>query len=549
MSLYRKYRPQKFSDLYGQEHIVKTVTNALQGESFSHAYLFSGPKGSGKTTTARLLAKALNCQGRVLAKEVFEPCNRCLSCKEIITGSNLDLVEIDAASNRGIDEIRELRDKIRFAPASNRFKIYIIDECHMLTKEAFNALLKTLEEPPPHAIFILATTELHKVPPTILSRTQSFEFKKAKAPEILKLLKKIAKTENIKIHDDALNLISRLSFGAFRDAISMLDQVSTLGIDGRHIISLEEVQVILGQTTEKMVWEFCENISRAQREEALKIIENLYFDGKDLENFIHECVSLFRKLLLFQAGLNLEDEVGEEGKKRLENISKTLTLEETTFIIEKLILAGTQVKTSALGQLPLEMAVFEITEKIQQSCLNAKDYAKREAEDNSKIQNEISQIKNDNDLQIIESKIPKLNHIVENKKAIGYKLRESVSAPASQSNEAINTKTQVSLSPDKWAKVVKLVKSHNNTIAAMIKNTAFHRTTDHQIILAVKFKFHAEQICNKKNLSVIESAVEKVSGKQYKIDCIVDKDLDLKKPLEAEEEVINGAKEVFEVDE
>src|SRR3989304_7190271 len=184
MVLYRKYRPQKFIDVVGQEHITKTLTNSLASEKYAHGYLFAGPRGTGKTTLARIFAKALNCTGRKLAKDSFEPCNKCSSCKEITLGKSLDLIEIDAASNRGIDEIRELRDKIRFAPTSSKFKVYIVDDVHMLTKEAFNALLKTLEEPPSHAIFIMATTEPQKVLPTILSRVQRFDFKKAQSPDI-----------------------------------------------------------------------------------------------------------------------------------------------------------------------------------------------------------------------------------------------------------------------------------------------------------------------------------------------------------------------------
>src|SRR3972149_1791873 len=201
MVLYRKYRPQKFGEIVGQSHIVQTLTNALANLKFGHGYLFSGPKGSGKTTLARLLAKSLNCTGRKLAKGSFEPCNRCTSCKEITAGKSLDLIEIDAASNRGIDEIRDLREKIRFAPTSSEFKVYIVDEVHMLTKEAFNALLKTLEEPPAHAIFIMATTEPGKIPATILSRIQRFDFRRATFQELEKLLGRTSKMENIKIDE------------------------------------------------------------------------------------------------------------------------------------------------------------------------------------------------------------------------------------------------------------------------------------------------------------------------------------------------------------
>jgi DNA polymerase-3 subunit gamma/tau len=513
MSLYRKHRPQKFADLIGQDHIIQTLTNALQAGTYSHAYLFAGPKGLGKTTLARLFAKALNCTGRVLGKDSFEPCNKCVTCKEIVAGSNLDMIEIDAASNRGIDEIRELRDKIRFAPTRAKYKIYIIDECHMLTKEAFNALLKTLEEPPAHAIFILATTELHKVPATILSRTQSFEFKKASPENILKLLKKTTKSEDIKIDEDALKLIVRLSSGAYRDALSMLDQVSSLAKDGRSVIKLPEVQNTLGQTTEDEVWEFAENIANSERQKALKLVEKIYLDGKDLEYFTYETVSLFRKALLKKEDLSLDYEVSREEEKRIEDITGGIDVGKIIEIIEIMSTVIPKVKTSILGQLPLEMAVFELTEG--QQTQNSK----------LKSQNCNVKVKNEETIVVKEKKID----VIENTATLSD-----------------NKNPKATFNPEHWKEVVKIVKAHNNTVAALINGTVFHKTTDGQIILAAKFKFHAEQICNKKNLVVIESAVKEVTGKNYKVDCIVNKDLDIKKPREAEDELVDAAAEIFE---
>ena len=221
--LYRKYRPQTFAEIIGQEHVVQTLTNAISSGMISHAYLFAGPRGSGKTTIARLLAKAVNCENR----KGFEPCNQCSSCLEISAGRALDLIEIDAASHRGIDEMRELRDGIRFIPTKSKYKVFIIDECHQLTKEAANALLKTLEEPPGHAIFILATTEIHKMIPTIISRCQRFDFRKLTLPEIIKRLEIVSGKEKARIEKPALELIAINSGGSIRDAESLLDQVLT----------------------------------------------------------------------------------------------------------------------------------------------------------------------------------------------------------------------------------------------------------------------------------------------------------------------------------
>jgi len=524
MSLYRKYRPQKFADLIGQNHVRETLSNALLSGNFAHAYLFSGPKGSGKTTTARLLAKALNCQGRKLGKEGFEPCNKCRTCKEITLGRSIDMIEIDAASNRGIDEIRDLREKIKFAPTSSTYKVYVIDECHMLTKEAFNALLKTLEEPPPHAIFVMATTELHRVPATIISRAQVFDFKKAHLADIIKLLEKISKAENIKIDPEALHLIARLSFGAFRDAISMLDQASMLGIDSRHKISLEEVQKILGQVTEAVVWEFVEDLAEKNREKLLKLIEEIYYEGTDLENFISEVVQLLRKIILIKAGLTSEFEAATEEEKKLKNLSERFSTEELVTIIEKLTSVSNKVKTSILGQLPLEMAVFELTEEKTAEGLGASLTSSLPSQPTRSLPTRLTpgSAKSERELD----------------------RRFVHDAPSAPKNRV----QKVSFSPEIWSQVVKEIKAHNNTLAALLRDAAFAGTNDGRIILAVKFKFHAEQICNKKNLQVIESIIKKITGQDFKVECEVNPDLAIKKPIEPEEELLNNAKEVFEIE-
>ncbi|MDO8663553.1 MAG: DNA polymerase III subunit gamma/tau, partial [Candidatus Wildermuthbacteria bacterium] len=231
--LYRKYRPQTFAEVIGQEHVIKTLTNAIPAGMISHAYLFAGPRGSGKTSVARLLAKAVNCQNRKDSEA--EPCNECSSCKEMMEGRAMDLIEIDAASHRGIEEIKDLIEGIKFVPAKTKYKVFILDEAHQLSKDAFNALLKTLEEPPSHAIFILATTELHKMLPTIISRCQHFDFRKLTLPEIIKGLEDICAKEKVKIEKAALELIALNAGVALRDAISLLDQALTFSNSGAEI--------------------------------------------------------------------------------------------------------------------------------------------------------------------------------------------------------------------------------------------------------------------------------------------------------------------------
>jgi DNA polymerase-3 subunit gamma/tau len=288
MVLYRKYRPQKFADLTGQKLIAETLLASLASGKISHGYLFAGPRGIGKTSTARIFAKAVNCKS--YQKQKFgEPCNRCTSCLSVADGSHLDLVEIDAASNRGIDEIRDLREKIKLSPVSARFKIYIIDEAHMLTPEAFNALLKTLEEPPQHVIFILCTTAASKIPATILSRLTRFNFKRAAEDEIIGALKKIANAEKIKIEDDALFEIAKLSDGSYRDAISILDQLAAAGSK----ISLGKVRGLAHVSAGSLIYDFIMAFSVGDLKKAVLLVEEAAARQTDFSAF---CLAVVRLL-------------------------------------------------------------------------------------------------------------------------------------------------------------------------------------------------------------------------------------------------------------
>ncbi|MGB4547463.1 MAG: DNA polymerase III subunit gamma/tau [Syntrophales bacterium] len=289
--LARKWRPQVFEDVLGQEHVVKTLKNAIRLGRVAHAYLFSGPRGVGKTSVARILAKALNCE----KGPVEIPCNACVNCREITEGSSMDVNEIDGASNRGIDEIRELRENVKFAPASSRYKIYIIDEVHMLTKEAFNALLKTLEEPPPHVIFVFATTETHKVPATILSRCQRFDFRRLSLRNITDNLRRIASMEGIRISDAGLALIAEASEGSVRDAQSLFDQaISFAGTE----IGDGEVEELLGTADRRFLFSLSEAVLARDAAACLRIIEEAYFAGLDMKVFYGMLLNHFRNLLL-----------------------------------------------------------------------------------------------------------------------------------------------------------------------------------------------------------------------------------------------------------
>lgn len=364
--LYRKYRPKSFSEIVGQEHIVKTLTNAVSREMISHAYLFSGPRGTGKTTTARLFAKALNCHNRKEGRA--EPCNKCPSCLDIINGRSLDLIEIDAASHRGIDEIRELREGIKFSPTKEKYKVFILDEAHQLSKDAVNALLKTLEEPPPHAIFILATTEVHKMLPTIISRCQRFDFRKLKLPEIEQRMSYICKKEGVKIDKAALELIALNSGGAVRDAESLLDQVLTFAYTANsEEIKAEKVRDILGIADNSLISQFLEYVQNNNPAEALKFLNQIMEKGFDPQEFVRALVRYLRRLLILE--INPKDEnpiilgLTEEEKESFKKQAKSLGGEKIHKMIDLFLEAENKMRYSSIPQLPLELAIIDITEK------------------------------------------------------------------------------------------------------------------------------------------------------------------------------------------
>ncbi len=350
---YRKWRPQLLSEVVGQEQVTRTLLNALTSGRLSHAYLFCGPRGTGKTSTGRILANAVNCltnQGK------GEPCNTCPMCQEITEGRALDVIEVDAASNRGIDEIRALREKVSYAPSQARYKVYIIDEVHMLTKEAANALLKTLEEPPPHIIFILATTEAHKVLPTIHSRCQRFDFRRISQADVVHKLAAVCQTEGIHIESPALSLIARAATGSLRDAENLLQQLTTYyGTE----ISLPQVQNILGITGDWRARELVKQIARNEVADAIATIHNVNSDGLDLRQFNREMLAYFRALLLIKAGADKSVDLPAEEIKELKELAGKASLLQVLRAVK--LFGQLDSGFDGYSTLPLELAVVDCT--------------------------------------------------------------------------------------------------------------------------------------------------------------------------------------------
>ncbi len=357
-ALYRKWRPQTWDAVIGQQHVVQTLRNALAADHVAHAYLFAGPRGTGKTTTARLLAKAVNCLDEDLAKR---PCGKCDYCQAVNQGRFLDLIEIDAASNTSVEDVRDLRDKINFSPNQGRYKVYIIDEVHMLSTAAFNALLKTLEEPPSHAIFVLATTEVHKIPATVLSRCQRHEFRRIPVTDIVACLKEMAKSEKFKVKDDALTLIARQSTGAMRDAISLLDQLASTGKS----ITLEQVQEVLGTAASSAVLELVDALVERKADVGLDRIHAALDAGSDPRQFARQVVDYLRDLLLVRMGGAAQVDATAELRSQMARHAQSFTPAELLRIIRVFNSAAVEARGAWQPSLPLELAFIEALEAPQ----------------------------------------------------------------------------------------------------------------------------------------------------------------------------------------
>jgi DNA polymerase-3 subunit gamma/tau len=360
LSLYRKYRPQNFDEVAGQEEIVLTITNSIKKNAVAHAYLFCGPRGVGKTTIARIIAKTVNC----LDQHNGEPCNKCANCLAINKGNAVDIIEIDAASNRGIDDVRELREGVRYAPTNLKYKVLIIDECHQLSKDAANALLKTLEEPPAHAIFILATTEIHKMIPTIISRCQRFDFRKVSVVDTIKKLKEVATAEKIKIEDSALELIASNSQGAMRDALVLLAQVSAAS--GKETITADAIKKLLGLVDVKVLSEFFSYLTKHDAKMAIEFLNSVFDKGYDPHEFVDDLINYLRQALLLKIDKSLVNPMmANLTKEDLLNLNEQIKDVNEAFIHKAINLfldAKGGIKFSPVAQLPLELAIVELVE-------------------------------------------------------------------------------------------------------------------------------------------------------------------------------------------
>ena len=489
LALYRKYRPQIFEEVVEQETVVKILQEALRQKKIAHAYLFSGPKGTGKTSVARIFAKGLNCE----KGPTPTPCMKCKNCITISNGTNLDVIEIDAASNRGIDEIRDLKEKVRYAPISSRYKVYIIDEVHMLTPQAFNALLKTLEEPPQNVVFILATTAPEKLPATILSRCERFYFKPISINGLTKRIKEVAAKEGTKITDGAAMLIARFSSGSLRNALSLLDQAITMYEE----IDEKSIRTLVGIPEEEILKDFLDSIIENNAKNALQILISIADSGKDSKVFINEFLMYMQDLITGKL-LGFDYLAGKRDKDFLNTMRK-----QARYITNKRCVEISSIFAETLNNIRLFPDPFFPIELATLSC----------------IKEEVSEEK----IFTVEEQT---------------KETKKQEIPIKETDALATVRTH-------WNDIITEVKRKNTPLGAILMRVNPVELKDNVLTLLPERKFYLEMLNNPDNIKILEEALKKILLKDIRITCIAPEE---KKAFNKEEEIekVKKKKEVKE---
>ena len=515
-ALYRKWRPRTFDEVVGQEHVTHTLQNALPAGRISHAYLFTGPRGTGKTSMGRLLAKAVNC----LSTEDNKPCNECLICQAINEGRLLDLIEIDAASNRGIDEMRSIREKVGFRPSEAHYKVYILDEVHMLTEPAFNALLKTLEEPPPHVIFVLVTTEPRKIPDTILSRCQRFDFRRVPLQDMVGHLKHIAEQEGLAVEPMALELIARSATGSMRDAVSLLDQLMAYGSEE---ITLAQVQSVLGTVPSQAVGELVSQLVARNVAKGFDVINRVVGDGVDLRQFNRQVVEYLRELLLVKVGddsslVHVTPEVLQEMKGQ----AAQLSIRELIKVVRLFNQAGLDFKASTQSQLPLELAFVD-------AVLDEKD------EKDEKKEEEAAPPATRSSSGTVPKPPPEARGAPAPKSPSTSEPAKTVREKPTVESRAASTGLKLTLDTinSQWGWILGEVKLKNRSVEALLKSCQPLGVEGQEVVLGFPYPFHKEKIEEPQNKALVQNVISGVVEGSCQIRCVLSpKDKEQSQPVQ-----------------
>ena len=502
-ALYRVYRPKNFSDVIGQEHIVRTLKNQIENNNVGHAYLFCGTRGTGKTSTAKIFSRAVNCTN--LHND--EPCNECENCREILEDKTMDVVEIDAASNNSVDDIRELRENVKYSPAKAKYKVYIIDEVHMLSQGAFNALLKTLEEPPSYVIFILATTEPHKIPATILSRCQRFDFKRVTVKDISSRMRYICEKEGIEADEKALNLIARNSQGALRDALSILDQC--ISFEGNKI-SYNDVIELLGSVNIEQLFDLAESVIKEDTRKSLQILNDFIIWGKDVRNLVNDLIDHFRNLMVCKISNDLDEIISlpEETIDLLKQQAETIDTNNLIRILN--ILSETQdgMKISSNPRVLMEVTMMKIAQPMFDESKEAL----------------IKRIENLE--QKIESGNIKVNHIstnqtVDNFNENNQQNNNTVEKQEDENIEYENLKgDDIKLVEKSWKKILqKMKEDKNQVIRALLQDVdSFNISEDTlYIIFTDNYSFAKSRLDSPATIQYVEKVIREVLNRSFSV--------------------------------
>ncbi len=492
-SLYRDYRPQTFAELIGQEHIKRTLQNAIAQENFAHAYLFTGPRGTGKTTTARIVARAVNC----LHQKNGEPDNTCAICKSFLAGTALDLTEIDAASNTGVENIREIIERLAFSPAEAKYKVFIIDEVHMLSKGAFNALLKTLEEPPAHAIFILATTEISKVPATIISRTQRFDFTKISHAELFKHLKKVAKDAEIKADDEALELVVQAADGGVRDALSILDKLSAFGT-----IDRTSAEMLLGVANAADTRKLLDFIIAKDPAGALNHVRTLLQNGLDPAQFNKDFLEYLRALLTHSLGATDSKAISKEMDADLIRHAAALPAQKMLHIIRLFLRAHKDFESAPSLELPLEAAIVESS---LADALLVKPQPAASAPSVAHVSH-----------PVVKAPEPPVTHIQKTELEI-----PAIEEPVVK--KTIGKQVTVADFINDWDVILQKIKAENSPMLALMKSIRVRTCEDNHVILLCEFDFHKDSLNVRKNRDTLVGVLNAHFGEEMTFEIVVEK--------------------------